>query len=150
MVSRLLVLAGAAATILSVFLTWVTVTGLTATLDLALAAADLGPDDRTVAGTDTALWPALVAVGVVAALLGLLGAAHTVLVGLGMLTTLAGGLLLAYMANVIELETRGSSELEQAAADALLESSIGPGTPVLVLGGVLILLGGLARRRARA
>ena len=150
MVSRLLVLVGAAATILSAFLTWVTVSGLTVTLDLALAAADLGPDDRTVAGTDTALWPALVAVGVVAAVLGLLGAARPVLVGLGLLTTLAGALLLAYMANVIELETRGSSELEQAAADALLESSIGPGTPVLVVGGALILLGGLAQRRARA
>lgn len=150
MVSRLLVLVGAAATILSAFLTWVTVSGLTVTLDLALAAADLGPGDRTVAGTDTALWPALVAVGVVAAVLGLLGAARPVLVGLGLLTTLAGALLLAYMANVIELETRGSSELEQAAADALLESSIGPGTPVLVVGGALILLGGLAQRRARA
>ena len=150
MVSRLLVLTGAAATILSVFLTWVTVTGLTVTLDLALAAADLGPDDRTVAGTDTARWPALVAVGVVAAVLGLLGVGRPVLVGLGVLTALAGGLLIAYMANVIDLETRGSSELEQAAADALLESSVGPGTPVLLLGGVLILLGALAQRRARA
>lgn len=148
MTSRVLVLAGAAATILSAFLTWVTVTGLTATLDLALAAADVGPDDGTVAGTDTALWPALVAVGVVAAVLGFLGVARPVLIGLGVLTTIAGGVLLAYMANVIELETRGDSELKRAAADALLESSIGPGTPVLLLGGVLILLGALSQRRA--
>lgn len=150
MLPRLLVLAGASATALSVFLTWVTVTGLTVTLDLALAAADLGPDDRTVAGTDTALWPALVIVGGLAAVLGLLGVARPVLIGLGLLTTLAGGLLLAYMANVIDLETRGSSELERAAADTLLDSSVGPGTPVLLLGGVLILLGAFTQRRARA
>lgn len=150
MLPRLLVLAGASATALSVFLTWVTVTGLTVTLDLALAAADLGPDDRTVAGTDTALWPALVIVGGLAAVLGLLGVARPVLIGLGLLTTLAGGLLLAYMANVIDLETRGSSELERAAADALLDSSVGPGTPVLLLGGVLIGLGAFTQRRARA
>lgn len=148
MTSRVLVLAGAAATILSAFLTWVTVTGLTGTLDLALAAVDVGPDDGTVAGTDTALWPALVAVGVVAAVLGFLGVARPVLIGLGVLTTIAGGVLLAYMANVIELETRGDSELKRAVADALLESSVGPGTPVLLLGGVLILLGALSQRRA--
>lgn len=150
MLPRLLVLAGATATVLSVFLTWVTVTGLTVTLDLALAVADLGPEDRAVAGIDTVLWPALVAVGALAAVLGLLGVARPVLIGLGLLTTLAGGLLLAYMANVIAVETRGGSELERAAADALLDSSVGPGTPVLLLGGVLIALGGFAQRRTRA
>lgn len=143
-------LAGSAATILSAFLTWVTVTGLTFALDLGFVAAELGADDRTVAGTDTALWPALVALGAVAAVLGLLGTARPVLIGLGLLTTIAGGLLLAYMANVIEVETRDDSELESAAADALLDSSVGPGTPLLLLGGVLILLGGIAQRPRRA
>lgn len=150
MISRVLVLAGAAATIVSAFLTWVTLTGLTVVLDLGFVAADLSADDPTVAGTDTALWPVLVAAGAVAAVLGLLGVARPALIALGLLITVAGGLLLAYMANVIALETRGDSELERAAAESLLDSSVGPGTPLLLLGGILILLGGLAQRRARA
>ncbi|MDP1849206.1 MAG: hypothetical protein Q8K79_15555 [Solirubrobacteraceae bacterium] len=149
MIARALGLVGGAATILSAFLTWVTVTGLTVTLDLDLISADAGAGNRTVAGTDTALWPAIVAVGMLSAVLALLGAARIVLIGLGLLTTIAGGLLLAYMANVLELETRDGAELERAAARSLLDSSVGPGTPVLLAGGVLILLGGLAQRRAR-
>jgi hypothetical protein len=145
-----LVLAGAAATILSAFLTWVTVTGLAVTLDLGLVGADVGAGNRTVAGTDTALWPAIVAAGALAAILALLGVARVLLIALGLLTTIAGGLLLAYMANVIELETRGNSELERGAARSLLDSTVGPGTPLLLAGGVLILLGALARRRNRA
>lgn len=146
MIARALGLVGGAATILSAFLTWVTVTGLTVTLDLDLISADAGAGNRTVAGTDTALWPAIVAVGMLAAVLALLGAARIVLIGLGLLTTIAGGLLLAYMANVLELETRDGAELERAAARSLLDSSVGPGTPVLLAGGILILLGALARR----
>lgn len=149
MIARALGLVGGAATILSAFLTWVAVTGLTVTLDLDLISADAGAGNRTVAGTDTALWPAIVAVGMLSAVLALLGAARIVLIGLGLLTTIAGGLLLAYMANVLELETRDGAELERAAARSLLDSSVGPGTPVLLAGGVLILLGGLAQRRAR-
>ena len=61
----------------------------------------------------------------------------------------AGGLLLAYMASVIELETRGNGELERSAARALLDSTGGPGTPLLLAGGVLIVLGGLALRPTR-
>jgi uncharacterized protein (TIGR03382 family) len=149
MISRGLVLAGAAATILSAFLTWVTVTGLTATLDLGILGAHLGAGDRTVAGTDTSLWPAIVAAGVIAAVLGLLGVARRLIIALGLLTAIAGGLLLAYMANVIDLETRGNGALERAAAGSLLDSSVGPGTPLLLAGGVLILLGGLVSRRRR-
>ena len=148
MVARALVLAGSAATILSAFVTWVTVTGLTVTLDLDLISADVGAANRSVAGTDTVLWPALVAAGVIAAVLGLLGAARRLLIGLGVLIAIAGGLLLAYMANVIELETRDGAQLEQAAARALLDSTVGPGTPLLLAGGILILLGALAQRRA--
>jgi len=148
-ISRALVLAGGVATILSALLTWVTVTGLVATLDLDLISADVGAGNRTVAGTDTVLWPALVAVGVVAAVLALLGVGRVLLVGLGLLTTIAGGLLLAYMANVIELETRDGAQLEQAGARSLLDSTVGPGTPLLLAGGLLILLGGLTARRRR-
>ena len=149
MIARALGLAGSAATILSAFVTWVTVTGLTATLDLDVISADVGAANRTVSGTDTVLWPALVAIGVIAAILALLGVGRILLVGLGLLTTLAGGLLLAYMANVIELETRDGAQLERAGARSLLDSTVGPGTPLLLAGGMLVLLGGLAQRSAR-
>jgi len=148
-IARALGLAGSAATILSAFVTWVTVTGLTATLDLDVISADVGAANRTVSGTDTVLWPALVAIGVIAAILALLGVGRILLVGLGLLTTLAGGLLLAYMANVIELETRDGAQLERAGARSLLDSTVGPGTPLLLAGGMLVLLGGLAQRSAR-
>ncbi len=143
MISRVVLLAGSAATILSAFVTWVTVTGLSVTLDLGLIGAGVGAGNRSVAGTDTALWPALVAVGVLVAILALLGIGRIVLIALGLLTTLAGGLLVVYMANVIELETRGSGELERAAAGALFDSAVGPGTPLLLAGGILVLLGAL-------
>jgi hypothetical protein len=146
MLSRVLILAGAAATVLSAFLTWVTITGLGVVLDLGPIGAQLGLADGTVAGTDTSLWPAIVAVGALAGVLGLLGVGRSVLIVLGIATTLAGAALVYYMANVIDLETSGASDLEQLAADAVLDSSVGPGTPLLLAGGVLILVGALARR----
>jgi hypothetical protein len=150
-ISKLLVLAGAAAAILSVFLTWVTVTGLAVTLDLDLVSAQVGAGNRTVAGIDTVLWPAIVVLGGLAGLLGLLGVGRRLLVALGLVLAVAGGLLLVYMSNVLELETRDGARLERAAAQSLLESSVGPGTPLLLAGGVLIVLGALARgRRARS
>jgi hypothetical protein len=143
-------LAGAAATILAAFLPWVTLKGLTVTLDLGLVGAEVAPGSRTVSGTDTSLWPALVAVGVVVAALALLGIARGLVLALGLLVTVAGGLLLVYVANVIEIETRGGGELERslkrALADALLTSSVGPGTPLLLAGGVAIVAGALLRR----
>jgi hypothetical protein len=148
-ISKVLGLAGAAATILSALLTWVTVTGLAVTLDLDLISADVGAGNRTVAGTDTVLWPAIVVAGALAAVLALLGVARWLLICLGLITALAGGLLLAYMANVIELETRDGARIEQDTARTLLDSTVGPGTPLLLAGGVLILLAGLARGRAQ-
>lgn len=149
MLSRLLILAGAAATVLSVFLTWVTISGLTIVLDLGLVGPELGPGDHTVNGTETELWPAIVAVGAIAAVLGLLGVARGVLIVLGLVTTLAGVALVVYMSNVIDNSTAGDNvldELTNQAANALLNSSTGPGTPVLAVGGLLILVGALARR----
>jgi hypothetical protein len=143
-------LAGAAATILAAFLPWVTLKGLTVTLDLGLVGAEAGAGNRTVSGTDTSLWPALVALGVVVAALALFGIARGLVLALGLLVTVAGGLLLVYMANVIEIETRGGGELERALkralADALLSSSVGPGTPLLLAGGLAIVAGALLRR----
>ena len=146
MLSRVLILAGAAATVLSAFLTWVTVLGLGVVLDLGPIGAELGIADGTVAGTDTSLWPGIVAVGVLAGVLGLLGVARNLLILLGIATTLAGGALLYYMANVVDIETSGSSELGSEIADALIDTTVGPGAPLLLAGGVLILVGALARR----
>jgi hypothetical protein len=143
-------LAGAAATVLAAFLPWVTLKGLTVTLDLGLVGAEAGAGNRTVSGTDTSLWPALVALGVVVAALALLGISRGLVLALGLLVAVAGGLLLVYVANVIEIETRGGGELERALkralADALLSSSVGPGTPLLLAGGLAIVAGALLQR----
>ena len=153
MLSKTLMLAGAAATILAAFLPWVTLKGVAVTFDLGLVGAEVVPGNRTVSGTDTPLWPALVAVGLVVAALALLGIARGLVLALGLLVTVAGGLLLFYMANVIDIETRGGGmferELKRALADALLTSSVGPGTPLLLAGGVAIVVGALAAPTAR-
>jgi len=143
---RLLVVSGAAATIAAAFLPWVTITGLGATLDLGVIGADVSVGDRTVTGTDTALCPLLIGAGVISAALGMLGVARRPLAFIGLLTAVAGGLLLYYMANVIELETRDDGAPKRAAGRALLDSSLGVGTPLLLAGGLLILMGALARR----
>lgn len=139
-------LAGALATILAAFLPWVTVKGLPVTLDLGLVGAEASAVNRTVSGTDTSLGPVLVGLGVVVAALALLGVARRLVLGIGLLVTVAGALLLVYMANVIDIETRGDGELQRALADALLSSSVGPGTPLLLAGGFAIVAGALARR----
>ena len=146
MLSRALLLAGAAATLLAAFLPWVTVKGLTISLDLGLVGADVGAANRTVLGTDTALWPALVGAGAVVVLLALLGIARGLLLVLGVLVTAAGGLLLVYMANVIDFETRGDSAMERVLAGTVLSSSVGPGTPLLLAGGLAIIAGAILRR----
>ncbi len=146
---RALILAGAAATVLSAFLTWVTISGLTVVLDLGLVGPELGPGDHTITGTETELWPAIVAVGAIAAVLGLLGVARGLLILLGLVTTLAGVALVVYMSDIIDQATAGDEvldELTNQAANALLDSATGPGTPLLAVGGLLILVGALARR----
>lgn len=147
MIPRALILAGAAATLLSAFVPWVTVKGLPVTLDLGLVGAEVSLGSRTVAGTDTVLWPGLVAVALVVAALGLLGVAWRLVFMIGLIVSVAGGVLLFYVANVIDLETRGSNQLMRAAADALLSSSVGPGTPLMLGGGVAIVIGSLLLAR---
>lgn len=146
MLSRMLLLGGAAATLLAALLPWVTVSGPSLSLDLGLVGARAETGDRTVAGLDTSLWPVLIGVAAIVAALALLGIARRVLLVLGLLVTAAGALLLVYMANVIDIETKDSGELGRAAADALLTSSIGPGTPVLLAGGIAIVAGALLAR----
>ncbi len=146
MIARVLLLGGAGAMALAALLPWVTVSGPSPSLDLGLVGAEARTGDRTVAGLDTSLWPVLLGVAVIVAALALLGIARRVLLVLGLLVTAAGALLLVYMANVVELETTDSGELGRAAADALLTSSTGPGTPVLLAGGIAIVAGALLAR----
>jgi hypothetical protein len=146
-IPRALIFAGAAATLLSAFLPWVTVKGLPVTLDLGLVGAEVSLGSRTVAGTDTVLWPGLVAIALVVAALGLFGVAWRLVFMIGLIVSVAGGVLLFYVANVIDLETRGSNQLMRAAADALLSSSIGPGTPLMLGGGLAIIAGSLLLAR---
>ena len=145
MMSRVLSLGGEAAVVLAALLPWVTVKGPSLTLDLGLVGAQASAGDRTVAGVDTARGPVLVGVGAAVAVLALLGVARRVLLVLGLLVTVAGALLLVYMVNVIDVETRDGGALERAAADALLTSSVGPGTPLLLAGGLAIVAGSLVR-----
>ena len=53
----------------------------------------------------------------------------------------AGGALLYYCSNVIDLETKGEDELIQTLADAALSSSVGPGPAVMIASGILIVAG---------
>jgi len=146
-IARVLLLAGAAAMLLAAVAPWVTVKGPALTLDLGLVGAEVSSGERTVAGLDTALWPVLVGLAAVVAALGLFGVARGLLLGIGLLVTAAGAALVVYMANVIYIETRANNELERAAADALLTSSIGPGTPLLLGGGLAIVAGAVLLRR---
>ena len=143
MISRILVLAGAAAVVASVALPWVTVTGaLPSTLDLGLLGAEVSPLGKTVSGTETKAWPVVAAVGAVVAVLAIVGVARKLIVLLGLLTTVAGGALLYYVMNVVDIETKGD-ELKNALATMALDSSAGAGPIVLVAGGLAIVIGAL-------
>ncbi|MGH2901395.1 MAG: hypothetical protein ACRDMZ_22145, partial [Solirubrobacteraceae bacterium] len=87
------------------------VNGRLASLDLGLVGAQVSLGDRTVAGTDTPLWPVIAGVALVVAVLALLGIARRAALVIGLLVTAGGGLLLVYMANVVDIETRGDSAL---------------------------------------
>lgn len=143
MISRILVLAGAAAMLGSVTLPWVTVEGgLPATLELDFLGADASPLAKTVSGTDTKAWPVVAGIGAVVAALALFGLARKLLVLLGLLTTLAGGALLYYVLNVIDIETKGDT-LKNTLATTALDSSAGAGPLLLLAGGLCILIGAL-------
>ena len=143
MLSRILILAGAAAVVGSVALPWVTVKGdaVLPELNIDIFGANV-PFSKTVSGTDTKAWPVLVAVGGVVAVLAVLGVARKLLVLLGVLTTLAGGALLYYVLNVVDIETKGST-LKNIAANAAADSSAGAGPILLLAGGLAILIGAL-------
>jgi hypothetical protein len=143
MISRVLVLVGAVAVLGSVTVPWVTVKGaLPAVLHLDLLGADATPLSKTVSGTDTKAWPVVAAIGAVVAALAILGLARKLLLLLGLLTTLAGGGLLYYVINVVDIETKGDT-FKHALATTALHSSAGAGPLLLLAGGVCILIGAL-------
>ena len=82
------------------------------------------------------------AIQAVVAALALLGLARKLLVLLGLLTTLAGGGLLYYVLNVVDIETKGST-IKHTLATATIDSSAGAGPIVLLAGGLCILIGSL-------
>ena len=143
-VSRLLLLAGAAGMALSALLPWVTIQGIG--LDLGLVGAEVSPGARTVNGIDTSIWPVILAVAGVVAILALLNLARKLLLVVGLLVIAAGGALLYYVSNAVELETDDRGPIAQMIADAVITSSTGPGTPLLLASGLAIAVGALLAR----
>lgn len=142
--SRLLVLAGAAGLAVSALLPWVTVRGLT--LDLGIIGAEVSLGSQTVNGTDTTYWPVILGVAAAVAALGVIGHLRRLTFALGVVVIAAGGALLYYVSNVIELETKGEDELVQTLAEAALSSSVGPGPAVMIASGILIVAGAAIAR----
>lgn len=147
--SRLLTLSGAAAVATSALLPWVQVRGLP--LDLDLLGTEITATETTVGGLDTPVWPALVGVAALVALLALIGRGRKLLGLLGAITVLAGAALTYYLFNVIDIETSKRSVLERTLADVVVESSVKPGPYLLLAGGVAIVVGAISAgpRRAR-
>jgi hypothetical protein len=143
-VSRIVLLAAAAGMLLAAVLPWVTINGLA--LDLGPIGVEVPVGGKTVHGTDTSLWPVILVVAAVVATLGLLGVARKVLLAVGLLVIAGGGALLYYLSNVLEIESGDSSKIEQALAQALITSSVGPGAPLLIASGVAVVVGALLAR----
>ncbi len=142
--SRLLLLAGAAGLALSALLPWVTIKGLS--LQLPIIGAEISPGSQTVNGTDTEYWPVILGVAAVIAVLGILGAVRRLLLVGGLAVIAAGGALLYYVSNVIDIETKGQDELVKTLAETVLSSSVGPGPAVMIASGILIVAGAAIAR----
>jgi uncharacterized membrane protein (TIGR02234 family) len=140
-VSRLVLLAGAAGVVLSAFLPWVTVEG--APINLDLIGARVSPGGTTVSGDETSAWPVLVAVGAIVAGLALLNAARRLILLIGLLVVAAGGGLLYYALNVVDIETAERTVVERAVAAAAITSSAEAGPFLLLASGICILIGAL-------
>ena len=143
-ISRIVLLAAAAGLLLAAVLPWVTIEGLA--LDLGPIGVEVPVGGKTVHGTDTSLWPVILGVAAVVAILGVLGVARKLLIALGLVVVAGGGALLYYLSNVIEIESSGSSKIEQALAQALITSTVGPGAPLLIAAGIAIVAGALVAR----
>jgi xanthine/uracil permease len=121
----------------------VTVKGLPLSLDLGVLGAEITPGSKTVAGLETSAWPFCVGVAVLVLVLTLLNVARKLLAVVGVLVTVAAGALLYYCANVVDIETSDRGPIARAIADALVESSTGPGPPLILASGIAILAGAL-------
>lgn len=139
-----MLLIAAAALAVAAVLPWVTISGIE--LQLGPLGADVAPGARTVHGTDTSLWPVLVGVAAVVAILGLLGVARKLLLALGLVVIAGGGALLYYLSNVVEIESSNSNAIEKLIADAVISSSVGPGAPLIIAGGIALVAGALLAR----
>ncbi len=142
--SRILLLAGAAGLALAAVLPWVTIKGLG--LELGPIGAEVAPGARTVNGTDTSLWPVVLGIGAVVVVLALLNVARKALLVFGLVAIAGGGALLYYLSNVIEIEADGASQIEKLLTNALVSSSVGPGAPLLIAGGIAIVAGAILAR----
>lgn len=140
---RLLLLAGAAGLALSVLLPWVTIRGLALALDLDIVGAEVTPGSKTVAGLETSIWPAAIGIAAAVFLLTVLNVARKLMAVLGLVVVAAGGALIYYTSNVIDIETSDSGPLARALADAVVDSSMGPGPPLIAASGLAIMVGAL-------
>ena len=143
-VSRFLLLAGAIGLAVAVLLPWVTIRGIE--LQLGPIGAEVAPGARTVNGIDTVLWWYLVGLGAIVAILAFVDIGRRTLLGLGLIVIAAGGALLYYLSNVIDIETSDSNAIEKLIADGVLSSSVGPGAPVIIASGIAIVAGALLAR----
>ena len=142
--ARALLLAGAAGLVLSALLPWITVSGIG--LDLGAIDVQVAPGARTVTGMNTSVWPLLFAIAVVVAVLTVRKAARGVLIASGLLATVVGGGLLYYVSNAVEIEGKDARAIEQLVTEAVITTSTGPGTPLLLASGIAILVGALLAR----
>jgi hypothetical protein len=138
----MLLLAGAAGLALSVLLPWVTVKGPGLNIDLGIVGAKVSSGSKTVAGVETSVWPFAVGIALLILVLTVLNVATKLLAIVGLVVTIAGAALLYYCANVLDIETSGST-LKRAVSDAVLTSSTGPGPPLILASGLAILVGAL-------
>jgi drug/metabolite transporter superfamily protein YnfA len=141
---RLLATLGGLGVLASVFLPWVTVSGTPLDLGLGLLSVDIVPGGRTVSGTGTSIWPVIVVAGLVVLGLSVIPRAGRVIAGLGGLIAVAGAGLVYYTENIIKFKTDQHGAIVALIAKATITSSTGPGPPVLLASGLVILVGGLA------
>ena len=141
---RVLTLIGAAMLALGAVLPWIVVEGVPLKLDWLDVRVPV--NGREVSGTDTPLWPFLLGLAAVIAVLGVLARAWRVLLGLGLLTLVGTGALMYYLRNVIEIETSGRSGLEQTLAEVAVRAPVQSGPYLLLVGALFIVAGALTRR----
>ena len=145
LVSRILLLAGAAGLALAAVLPWVTIKGLG--LELGPIGAEVSPGARTVNGTDTSLWPVVLGVG---AIVVVLAPPEHRAQGPARRSASSRSPAAARCCTTSRTSSRSSpatsSQIEKLLTSALVSSSVGPGAPLLIAGGIAIVTGALLAR----